>query len=314
MAQFPSLKSLQAFRHAAESKSFKKAAEQLFVSQAAISQQIKTLEQQLEVPLFQRLTRKIELTTEGQQLLPYISKAFACLEQGINQLSDDPDPHRLCLSTLPSFASRWLVPKLGSFQSEAQDLSINISPTLQLDNFDDNSLDLAIRYGMGDYPELSARLLLKDHVIPVCHPSLINNEEPIEQQLQQLPLLIDDAPDMKSLWPEFEAAISSNQTQQATRLEVSDSNILVEALISGQGLAAVRYSLVYELIERGTLICPYPMYRPTAFNYFLVAPAHHFKRPKVQRFEHWLKQETQEIQQSWERFKQQALTQPEEQD
>lgn len=314
MSNLPSLKSLQAFRHAAEAKSFKKAAEQLFVSQAAISQQIKTLEQQLGVILFRRMVREVELTPDGEQLIPFISSAFSKLEQGINQLMDDPEPNRLSLSTLPSFASRWLVPKLGSFQTHAEDLNINISPSLHLDRFDDSRLDLAIRYGEGNYPGLSARTLLQDYVIPVCHPLLINNEKPIAQQLKQLPLLTDDAPDMSLIWPEFETVINSTQTRQVSRLQVSDSNILVEALLSGQGLAAIRFSLVYELLERGLLVCPIPMYRPTTFKYYLVAPEHHFKRPKVQRFEHWLRQEIQEINQSWETFKQQTLSQPENRD
>lgn len=302
MTRLPSLKALQAFRHAAEMKSFKLAAEQLYVSQAAISQQIKTLEQQLEVTLFHRLTRDIELTREGQQLLPYVSKAFHNLEQGIDRLNDDPAPQQLTLSTLPSFASRWLVPRLGNFQSQEEDLSIHISPGIRLDSFDDSALDLAIRFGKGDYPGLSSRLLMRDYILPVCHPSLINPNRPAAEQLKQLPLLTDDAPDMKDLWPLFETALGLPDTPKTHRLQVTDSNILVEALLSGQGVAAARFSLVYELIERGQLTCPLPIYLPSSFDYYLVAPEHHFKRPKVQRFEHWLRQQTDEISRRWELF------------
>ncbi|SEQ07627.1 LysR family transcriptional regulator, glycine cleavage system transcriptional activator [Amphritea atlantica] len=305
MTRLPSLKALQAFRHAAEMQSFKLAAEQLYVSQAAISQQIKTLEQQLGVTLFHRLTREIELTSEGRQLLPYVSKAFASLEQGVNQLNDDPHPQRLILSTLPSFASRWLVPRLGDFQAQEEHLNIHISPGIRLDSFDDNQLDLAIRFGKGVYPGLSSRLLMRDYMIPVCHPSLINKDRPARQQLGELPLLTDDAPDMKDLWPLLRTALGLPETLTSSRLQVTDSNILVEALLSGQGIAAARFSLVYEMIERGQLICPLPIYLPSSFDYYLVAPEHHFRRPKIQRFETWLRQQTEEISHSWERFRQQ---------
>ncbi len=305
MPRLPSLKALQAFRHAAEAQSFKLAAEQLYVSQAAISQQIKALEQQLGVTLFHRLTREIELTSEGQQLLPYVSKAFTSLEQGINQLSDDPHPQRLILSTLPSFASRWLVPRLGDFQAQEEQLSIHISPGIRLDSFDDNQLDLAIRFGKGVYPGLSSRLLMRDYMIPVCHPSLISKDRPARQQLRELPLLTDDAPDMKDLWPQLRTTLGLPDTLTSSRLQVTDSNILVEALLSGQGIAAARFSLVYEMLAREQLICPLPIYLPSSFDYYLVAPEHHFRRPKIQRFENWLRQQTEEISHSWERFRQQ---------
>ncbi len=322
MSRLPSLKALQAFRHAAETKSFKLAAEQLFVSQAAISQQIKTLEQQLGVTLFHRRTREVKLTSEGQQLLPYISKAFTSLEQGVSHLNDDPNPQQLTLSTLPSLASRWLVPRLGNFQAKEESLNIHISPSIKLDNFDDNLLDLAIRFGEGNYPGLSSKLLMRDYMIPVCHPSLIHNRRPTEEQLEELPLLtherrpteaqlrklpllMDDSPDMTDLWPLIDTVLGLSKAGKGPRLQVSDSNILVEALLSGQGLAAARFSLVYELLERKQLICPAPIYLPTHFSYYLVAPPHHFNRPKVQRFEHWLRQQTGEISQSWEQFKRQ---------
>lgn len=307
MKRLPPLKALLAFRHAAEAQSFKIAAEQLHVTQAAISQQIKTLEQQLGQVLFRRLTRAVELTREGQQLLPYVSKAFATLEEGVAQLAEDPHPNRLTLSTLPSFAARWLVPRLGKFQEQAPQINIHLSPGLQLVSFEGNELDLAIRFGRGDYPGLSSRLLLKDYLIPVCHPALINQEQPIPAQLEKLALISDEAPDMQMLWPDIEQALGVRFREGASRLHVSDSTMLVEALLSGQGLAMLRFSLAYDLLERGLLICPIPVYLRSVFDFYLVAPEQHFQRPKVRTFENWLRQEIQVIDRSWEQFYQSHL-------
>ncbi|MEH6470363.1 MAG: LysR substrate-binding domain-containing protein [Halopseudomonas sp.] len=310
MHKLPPLKALQAFRYAAEAQSFKTAAQQLHVTQAAISQQIKTLEQQLGLTLFKRLTREVVLTREGQQLLPYVSKAFATLEKGVAQLQQDSHPSRLTLSALPSFASRWLVPRLGTFQQQQPDLSIHLSPSLGLATFDGSDLDLALRFGRGDYPGLSSRLLLKEYMLPACHPSLINQDQPIAQQLAKLPLLMDDAPDTEAVWPEFQQALGVTLQQESSRLHLSDSTMLVEALLSGQGLAMLRFSLAYDLLQRGLLVCPIPIYLKSAYDYYLVAPDSYFKRPKIRRFEDWLRKEIKVIENSWEAFYDAQLKQP----
>lgn len=297
MAHLP-LKALQAFRLAAEANSFKEAAEQLHVTQAAVSQQIKSLEQHLGLKLFKRLTREVELTAEGRQLLPYVSQGFSSLETGMAQLMDDPNPNRLTLSTLPSFASRWLVAKLGEFQQEAPDLSIQLTVGDRLERFEGEELDIAVRFGKGDYPGLNTELLLKDYLIPACHPSLIKDDSPIAVQISNLPWLQDDTPELADLWSEFAKTLN----QDAPRLQVTDSGTLIEALLGAQGMAFVRFSLVYSLLERGILISPIQSHWKTMYDYYLVMPEHHKKRPKVKRFEAWLRKEVREIERSWARF------------
>lgn len=302
MNRLPSLKALQAFYYAAQDQSFKQAAERLHVTQAAISQQIKTLEQQLGVSLFKRMTRAVVLTPEGMQLLPFVNKAFSLFEQGVAELGQDAQPNRLTLSVLPSFAGRWLVPRLGIFQQHYPELIIHLTPSLKLGSFEANDLDLAVRFGRGKYPGLSARLLQKEYLLPVCHPSLLDHMQPIAEQLVKLPLLADDAPDMKEVWPQFEQALGMPLPQNTTRLYVSDSTMLVEALLSGQGFAMLRFSLAYELLQRGQLICPLPIYIKSIYDYYLVAPESYFKRPKVVQFEGWIRQEIKEIDHSWQQF------------
>ncbi len=310
MNRLPPLKALLAFRHAAEAQSFKVAAERLFVTQAAISQQIKSLEQHLEVRLFQRLTREVVLTPQGQQLLPFVSKGFTALEQGVAGLSQDPNPHRLTLSVLPSFAGRWLVPRLGSFQQANPELNIHLTPNLKLATFDDNDLDLAIRFGRGQYPGLTSKLLQREFLLPVCHPSLIDTSAPIASQLAQLPLLADDGPDMEAVWPKFERELGVSLRQDSARLSMSDASMLVEALLSGQGFSMLRFSLAYELLERGQLVCPVPIALRSSYDYYLVAPESHFQRPKVGQFEAWLREQVEMIEISWQQFVKRHLDPP----
>lgn len=302
MVRLPPLKSLQAFRHAAEALSFKRAAEQLHVTPTAISQQIKSLESSLGVSLFRRKIREITLTPEGQLLLPEVSKAFLLLEEGVARLADDPHPDRLVLSSVPSFSARFLMPRLARLQETDEHLNVHLQASLGLSSFAGSGLDVAVRFGKGKYEGLEARHLLDDYVLPVCHPSLIDRERPVEAQLEQLPVLMDDFSDIEPLWQIFDARTGLQCLHSAARFKVSDANVLLEAVLGAQGLSLVRFSLVYELIAKGILCCPLPVYLDSPYQYHLVAPSAHFKRHKVRRFEHWLRDELKEIEEGWSDF------------
>lgn len=298
----PPLKSLLAFRHSAQSLSFKKAAEHLFVTQAAISQQIKTLEQALGVELFERHTRQVLLTAEGQYLYEYVERAFQSLEEGVKGITEDPNPNTLVISSLPSFSSRWLVSRLGHFQAQAPDINIRLSPSIGLSTFSDNDLDLCIRLGQGQYEGLTSKLLLEEYLVLVCAPSLINNNEPIREQLINIPIITDTGPDVEHVWPLLQRFLNMYDMPMKSHLHVTDSTSLMEALLSRQGLAMIRYGLAYEQIEKGQLICPLPLYMKSKYDIYLVAPAPHFKYQKVQNFQHWLETEVNVIKQSWKQY------------
>jgi len=304
--RLPPLKSLHAFRYAAQSLSFKNAAEQLNVSQAAISQQIKTLEQSLGIELFERHTRQVVLTSEGEYLSNYAAQAFDLLEQGIRGIVDDPNPNKLVISTLPSFASRWLVARLGKFQAQEREINIQLSPSLAVATFQGQELDLSIRFGQGQYDGLKSELLFEETLIPICHPSLIDLNKAIKPQLAKLPIIADNGPDMEAIWPLFQQHIGCEEEQMPSRLQVSDSTVLIEALLSCQGISMIRYSLVYELMQKGQLISPLPLYMKSRYNFYLVAPAPHFKYDKMVKFRRWLKLELKEIQKSWQTYYEQT--------
>lgn len=298
----PPLKSLLAFRHSAQTLSFKKAAEQLFVTQAAISQQIKSLEQTLGVELFERHTRQISLTAEGQYLYDYVERAFLSLEEGVKGITEDPNPNTLVISSLPSFSSRWLVSRLGRFQAQAPDISLRLNLDSGLSTFSDNDLDLCIRLGRGQYEGLTSKPLFEEHLVLVCHPSLINMNKPIKSQISNIPVITDTGPDVKHIWPVLQHFLEMYDLPMKSQFHTTDSTTLIEALLSRQGLAMARYGLVYDQIEKGQLICPIPIYMKSQYDFYLVAPAPHFKYQKVQNFQQWLETEVKVIKQSWNQY------------
>ncbi|MBY4675790.1 LysR substrate-binding domain-containing protein [Marinobacterium arenosum] len=300
--RLPPLNALRVFRSAAELGSFKAAAEQLHVTQAAISQQIRTLEEHLGEPLFVRLNREIRLTCSGEQLLPYVQRGFEAFEAGVNSLQSDPEPNQLTVSTLPSFASRWLVPKLGRFNELAPELSVRVMPGNTLERFATPEVDLAIRFGQGNYSGLHSERLMDDYLVPLCSPHLLDGSQEVNEQLSALPLLIDDSEDLEPILRSFDGRLPGLSGQRSRRLLVSDATLLTEAVLSGQGLALLRFSLVYGLIERGLLICPLAGYLPTPFSYYLVAPPSYMKRPKVQQFRRWLQAECRQVEKAWQAF------------
>ena len=304
--RMPPLKALRVFAVAAQLESFKLAAEQLFVTQAAVSQQIRLLEEHLGQKLFIRLNREVRLTPSAQLLLPYVLQAFDSIEKGVGRLQDGPKPNQLMISCLPSFAGRWLVPRLGNFQRLHPELSISISPKITLETFESGDVDLAIRFGEGGYPDLQAEGFLDDYLLPICSPNLLAQYDLSQPNLGGIPILADSAPDQKNLWNAFTQTVGLSDTVNSVLL-ITDSTMLVDAILAGQGLSLLRFSLAYQLIESGQLVCPLPYYWTSVYSYLLVAPEHHFKRKKVQYFQKWMTEEAEEIKKSWQRVSKSQL-------
>lgn len=295
MQKLPPLNSLRYFLVAAQSLSFKEAADRLFVTQAAISQHIKTLEAHLGRQLFVRGNRQVQLSEDGRRLLPDIQQGFECLSRGVARLQEDPAPNVLNITVIESFSSRWLVPRLYSFQEQHPNISVRIQPSNSLLEFDDSGLDLALRFGEGVYPGLESRFLMNDRFCLVCHPSLlIPSLTP--DKLNVLPMLEENSSDIHLAWQHFftQNNISGNDYKRALSVENSTVTI-VEAALAGQGIAMLRHSLIYQQLARQQLVPLFDYSYPCKYAYYLVAPAHHFEQQKVQQFEDWLKKEMQDI-------------------
>lgn len=293
--RLPPLKSLQTFRYAANELSFKGAAQKLNISPAAVSTQIRSLETFMGFKLFERLTREVRLTHEGRELFRYVDSGFRELEKGVAIFSEDPNPYRLTVATVPSFATRWLVPRLEAFQVHYPKMILSLVPSLQLSNFQEDGIDIAIRFGEGNYPNLKSKKLMEEVLVPVCHPSLSIPSDLSSERLKDLPWLIDGSDDVQESWQWFQEAIGVEIPEESIRFKVTEASALVEAVVSGQGVALLHYSLVYELLDSGLLCCPINVSVRSRFSYYVVATEAKFRARKVKVFVDWISAEAKKM-------------------
>jgi LysR family glycine cleavage system transcriptional activator len=293
--RLPPLNSLRAFEAAARYLSFTKAAEELHVTPAAISQQVKTLEEYFGVPLFRRLTRALRLTDAGQAALPALQEGFDALAEVDRILRSRQDERVLTVSVAPSFGARWLVPRLDRFYRACPDYDIRIDATDRLVDFAEDNVDVALRFGRGDYPGLFTECLLADVAFPACSPALLEGEHPIRtpKDLRQHTLL-------HVQWQvENEAAANWRMWLRAAGVDGIDVDrgprfsmeiMAVQAAIEGQGVVLTSGALVADDIAAGRLVRPFPdtVAEATTFSYYVVYPEPHLKRPKVVAFRDWV--------------------------
>lgn len=290
----PHFQNLYSFYQAAELGSFKMAAEQQYITSAAISQQIRQLEEQLDVKLFERQHRKVVLTAEGKVLLDYARQGFTALQNGVRQLSQDQNPNSLSLSALPSFSQDWLVPRLGSFSELYPNLSVLIMSKNALADFSREQIDLCVRFGAGEYDGLRSEFLMADHLYPVCHPLYVKEHN--IKSLNDLPnvRLIEDArPDMS--WKYWLELAGIDMPSTIPSLRYSGAHMVLEGALSVQGVALVRHSLAWKFIEQGLLVKIGDIEVRSSFGYWLCAPPPYFKRDKVIHFTDWIKQQADEF-------------------
>ena len=179
--RLPPLNALRAFEAAARNLSFTRAADELFVTQAAISHQVKALEEYLGITLFRRYNRRLELTEAGRAYLPGLRDAFDQIDLATKRLTPRSENRSLKISVLPSFAAKWLMPRLAGFQIRHPDIDVLVSASDGLIDFVHDDFDLALRYGPGIYPGLQTDFLMGDQVFPVCSPRLLEGERPLRR-------------------------------------------------------------------------------------------------------------------------------------
>jgi len=287
MKNLPPLKSLNVFLSAAKNESFKAAAEQLYVTQAAVSQQIRLLEAHLGCQLFDRNSKQTRLNEKGLLLMPYIEQAFEQINHGVNAVSSEPNANELRITALHSVTSAILIPKISLFQDLNPKLSVQFCPNNKLDNFDSLDMDIAIRRGLGNYPGLESRKLIDDSIIMVVSPLLLSGEIDSERVFK-LPLLEDTSSDIKEVISACCAQYHIKTNQLKSKLKTTDALPIIQSAIAGQGFTFVSKVLVDEHIKNGHLINPLNYTFDSPRTLYLVAPPHHFKWDKVKRFEAWI--------------------------
>ena len=291
MQRLPPLNALRAFEAAARHLSFTRAAQELSVTQAAVSHQIKALEERLGVRLFLRRNRTLVLTEEGQGYFPQVQRAFTLLRDATARVASEESKGVFTLSTLSSFAARWLVPRLGGFVARHPDIDLRLATSQHLTDFAREQVDAAIRYGSGNYAGLAATLLLTEELYPVCSPALLARaplREPAD--LRNHTLLHDHGVEEWGQWLTA-AGVSGVSIEQGHWYR--DSSLLLQAAIAGQGVALGRSVLAAEEIAAGRLVRPFDWSLPSMNAYYFVCPQSSTHRAKVVAFREWLLEEVQ---------------------
>lgn len=295
----PSLDLLKGFEAAARNLSFTLAGKELFLTQSAVSRQVKALEDQLGVALFERRHRALLLTEAGQILYRTAADILRQLEETTDKLNRSDASRLLSMSTTVAFASLWLIPRLGGFRERQPDIDVRVSATNDILDLKRERLDLAIRYCAPEAAPSGARKLFGEEVFAVCSESLLRQpEQPLahpEDLRHHVLLQLDDA---AARWPWLDwsvwlQAMGVPQLKPAGTLRFSHYEQLIQAAIDGQGVALGRSPLVKNLILQRRLIAPFSERAASSRAYFLVVAADAARRKEVQRFADWLVEITQ---------------------
>jgi LysR family glycine cleavage system transcriptional activator len=289
--RLPPLNAIRAFEAAARHLSFTKAAKELFVTQAAISHQIKALEAALGLQLFRRFNRRLMLTDAGQAYLPPLREALDGIAAATERLRAAEETGSLKVSVLPSFAAKWLLPRLSRFRERHPEIDVLVSANNALVEFARDDVDIAIRYGFGRYPGLEVKFLMGDRIFPVCSPKLLATGPPLREPSDlRHHTLLHEATGSESwrIWLEA-AGISGVDASRGPGF--SDSSMLLQAAIDGQGVALGRSALATLDLEAGRLVQPFGPSAPSNLSYFIVTPQAADERPKVRLFHDWLLEE-----------------------
>jgi LysR family transcriptional regulator, glycine cleavage system transcriptional activator len=286
--RLPPLNALRTFEAAARHLSFTKAADELFVTQAAVSHQIRTLEEHLGAPLFRRMNRALMLTDVGQALLPSVREAFDRLSAGVRRAQDLCCGGALTISTTPSLAASWLAGRLARFQALHPEIELQLSATARLADFAREGIDCGIRYGTGDWPGLVSLRLFRTALVPVCSPLLLDGVHPLRQPQDLVHHTLLHALDDPDEWRLWLRAAGADGIDPTRGLKFDSVPLVLQAAVSGAGVGIGRRQLVEAEIAAGRLVAPFALELPDDYAYYFVAPEDTAEQPKVAAFRDWL--------------------------
>jgi len=295
MRRLPPLSSLRAFEAAARHMSFTRAADELNVTPAAVSQQIRNLEDWLGTPLFRRLTRALRLTEAAQSVLPQLSEAFDQLADVVAKLEADADSPVLIVSAAPTFATKWLVPRLQHFNDAYPDINVRIDASLGVvGDFDRDGVHVAVRLGGGDYPGMRADKLVDEDVAPACAPALLDATHPhplrTPDDLRHHRLIhVDWGPVLDPpTWKTWLDTSGDDGVDADKGPVFSVEDLAISAALAGQGVVLVSTLAAQDDLATGRLVRPFDIVIPSNSAFWVVAPERTADRPKVAAFREWL--------------------------
>jgi LysR family glycine cleavage system transcriptional activator len=290
--RLPPLTALRAFDAAARHMSFQAAAAELNVTPAALSFQIKSLEQHLGTPVFHRLNRAVELTEAGRVLAPGVKDGFETLTTAWRAALRLQDNRTLTVTAGPAFTAKWLAPRLYDFARAHPDIDLRFSASLRMMDFTRDEVDVAIRFGSGDDSGLYALPLRREWVTPVMTPELAR-QFPTPESLRGAPFLFDESIDFLKPacdWPTWFRAVGMDfNPEHGPRFSQADH--AVDAAISGAGVVLGRRAMVVRALQAGTLVAPYKTALLSQARFRFLCQKGTEDRPQIKAFREWMLRE-----------------------
>lgn len=291
--RLPPTAALRALEAAARHLSYTKAADELHITQSAVSHQIRHTEELWGVKLFERRGRRLVLTQAGQAIAPVVRDFIERIGNTLKELAGTENRSALKVTLLQSFAFKWLVHRLGHFNEKHPDIDVWISTTEDLLDFSIDNVDVGIRLGYGDWPRLHVTPLLREYVFPVCSPRLLEQlGEPAQpEDLLKYPLLKRHSDDICPRWRDWfsDAGVQLKKMPKGTKFP--ETSMAIQAAIDDQGIALARSAHVADDLASGRLVKLLNVYSPSAVSYFVVCLKGRETEPDICAFREWILEE-----------------------
>lgn len=282
--RLPTFQQLRAFEAAARHQNFSRAADELHLTHGAISHQVRALEEGLGTLLFVRNGRQVKVTADGLKFAQLLGKCFADIASAADALRPGRSGKRLTVSAIPSFAARWLAPRLGQFIDLHPDIEVVLQASSQLQDLERDAIDVGIRFGRGRYPSLAVERLMGDVYYPVVSPEYRGGALPQSpEQLAEATLLRSNEP-----WQPWFRAAGLALAEPAGGVMFEDLSMLIRSAVDGDGVALVRHVVAMQEIASGQLVRLFDIATPSADEYYFVCPPGAVDKPQVQAFRAWI--------------------------
>ena len=290
LSQRPSLNFLHTFESVARHLSFTLAARELFITQAAVSHQIKVLEDYLGAKLFLRENRKVYLTSEGQKLLPSVVSGLQGISDSLESIRNYEKEDTLVVGVGSSFSANWLVHHLGKFYQSYPDINLHLKISNDDPEFEIDGTDLAVVWGQGKWSNYMFEQLMEVEFTPVCSPYLLKESFPLTtpEDLIHYPLLDVEGYDV---WKEWLEKAGIPEKKYRRRTIIRDSNVLIHSALNAHGIALCPVGIVQEYLDSGILLRPFELSTTLGGFYYLVYPEKSLRKPLVHLFKDWLVEE-----------------------
>ena len=285
--RLPALNNLKAFEAAARHESFTRAAEELCVTQGAVSQQVKALETGLGIKLFNRERQRLIITEAGRDYLTIVRDALDRIAVGTERLLQRQNAGVLTVSTSPDFAAKWLVHRLGHFAEAHSEIDLRVSATLHHVDFAREEVDMAVRHGDGNWPGLDPVQLSAEYLFAICSPKLLSGRRKLDKpaDILKFPLIhLDNRTD----WTKWLRAVGVDEGDVTHGPVLNRASMVIDAAINGQGVALARTTLAAWDLIIGRLVRPFPDSLPLSKTYWIISPKATSSLPKIVTFRSWL--------------------------